>query len=341
MKVLVTGHLGYIGTVMIPMLLEKGYDVTGYDTDLYRACTFVDGIVDIPAINKDIRDATVDDLRGFEAVIHLAGLSNDPLGDLNPELTYEINHKATTHVATVAKEAGVKRFLFSSSCSNYGASGDNLIDETGDFNPVTPYGVSKVRAEGDLLKLADDDFTTVIFRSATAYGLSPRIRFDLVLNNLVAWAFSGGKVFIKSDGTPWRPIVHIADISRAFIAALDAPKEKVQKQAFNVGVSSENYRISELADLVKDTVPNCEIEYAEDAGPDKRCYRVTCDKLPRVLPAFTPQWTAAKGAKQLYEAYLKTSLTVDEFEGPKYKRLAHIQKLIDDGKLDNSLRWRS
>lgn len=342
MKVLVTGHKGYIGTVMVPMLQQAGHDVTGlagFDTDLYEKCTFGDDFETIKSIRKDIRRAERKDMEGFDAVIHLAGLSNDPLGDLNPDLTYDINHLASVHLATIAKEAGVKRFLFSSSCSNYGAAGEDLIDETGQFNPVTPYGKSKVKAEQDISKLSDDKFCTVFFRSATAYGVSPRLRFDLVLNNLVAWAFTTGKVLIKSDGTPWRPIVHIEDISRAFIAALDAPEADVNNEAFNVGVVGENYRVSELADIVAETVPGCEIEYAKDAGPDKRCYKVDCSKLPRVIPAYKPQWNARKGAQQLYETFKAIGLKVDDFEGPRYKRIDHIKMLLESGKLDSSLFW--
>ena len=342
MKVLVTGHKGYIGTVMVPLLKQAGHDVTGlagFDTDLYEKCTFGDDFETIKSIRKDIRRAEPKDLEGFDAVIHLAGLSNDPLGDLNPDLTYDINHLASVHLAKVAKEVGVKRFLFSSSCSNYGAAGEDLIDETGQFNPVTPYGKSKVKAEQDIAKLSDDKFCPIFFRSATAYGVSPRLRFDLVLNNLVAWAFTTGKVLIKSDGTPWRPIVHIEDISRAFIAALDAPEADVNNEAFNVGVVDENYRVRELADIVAETVPGCEIEYAKDAGPDKRCYKVDCSKLPRVIPAYKPQWNARKGAKQLYETFKAIGLKVDDFEGPRFKRIDHIKMLLESGKLDSSLYW--
>jgi len=253
MRVLVTGHLGYIGTVMVPMLIAKAHEVVGLDSDLFERCTFGDGIQNIPELKKDIRDVEVSDLNGFDAVIHLAGLSNDPLGDLNPELTYEINHAASVRLASLAKEAGVTRFIFSSSCSNYGAGGENFLNEESQFNPVTPYGISKVRVEQDVAKLADSNFSPTFLRNATAYGVSPRLRFDLVLNNLVAWAFTTGRVYIKSDGTPWRPIVHIEDISRAFIAVLHAPREVVHNQAFNVGRNDDNYRIRELAEIVEET----------------------------------------------------------------------------------------
>lgn len=339
MRVLVTGHLGYIGTVMVPMLLEKGHDVVGLDSDLYERSTFGDGIVDVPNIKKDIRDVESSDLRGFDAVIHLAGLSNDPLGDLNPELTYEINHRASVKLAELSKEVGIRRFIFSSSCSNYGAGGEDLLNEESAFNPVTPYGISKVRVERDVSKLADDRFSPTFLRNATAFGVSPRLRFDLVLNNLTAWAFTTGRVFIKSDGTPWRPIVHIADISRAFLAVLHAPIELVHNQAFNVARNEDNYRIRELADIVKVTVPGCVIEYAKDAGPDKRCYRVDSSKILRVLPEFAPAWDAKKGARELHEAFQHVGLRLEDFEGPKYKRIDHIKQLMASGLLGEDLRW--
>ena len=325
---------------MVPMLLNKGYDVVGLDTDLYKRSTFGEGIVEIPEQIKDVRDIELKDLEGFDAVLHLAGLSNDPLGNLNPTLTEEINYKASVRLAELAKQAGVERFIFSSSCSNYGAGGTDWLNEESAFNPVTPYGVSKVKVEQDVAKLADDNFSPTFLRNATAYGVSPRLRFDLVLNNLVAWAFTKGLVYIKSDGTPWRPIVHIEDISRAFIAVLEAPRELVHNEAFNVGRNEDNYQIREIAEIVRETVPNCQIEYAPNAGPDTRCYRVDCSKITKVLPNFKPQWDTRKGAKELYEVYKKVGLTLDEFEGAKYQRIAHIKYLIGNDLLDGELRWR-
>lgn len=339
MRVLVTGHLGYIGTVMVPMLLAEGYEVVGYDSDLFARSTFGDGIMDVPNIRKDIRDVEAADVKGFDAIIHLAGLSNDPLGDLNPNLTYDINHVASVRLAECAKKAGVRRYIFSSSCSNYGAGGEDLLNEHSAFNPVTPYGISKVRVEQDVTKMADSSFSPTFLRNATAFGVSPRLRFDLVLNNLVAWAFATGKVFIKSDGTPWRPIVHIADISRAFIAVLKSPLEVTHNQAFNVARNEDNYRIRELADIVKETVPNTVIEYAKDAGPDKRCYRVDSSKIMQTLPAFKPVWDARKGAQELLAAYRKVGLTLEDFEGTKYKRIDHIKMLMQSGLLGADLRW--
>jgi nucleoside-diphosphate-sugar epimerase len=339
MRILITGHSGYIGSVMTPMLQSAGHELLGLDSDLFKGSNFGAPPTQLPEIAKDVRDIEVSDLEGVEAVVHLAGLSNDPLGYLNPGLTEEINHLGTTRLATLAKAAGVKRFLFSSSCSVYGAFGDDFIDEQAEFRPVTPYGHSKVAAEADLVKLADDNFSPTYLRNATAYGVSSRLRFDLVLNNLVGWACTTGRVFIKSDGTPWRPIVHIEDISRAFIAALNAPRDLVHNRAFNVGRTSENYRIRELADIVERTVPGCRVEYAADGGPDKRCYRVSCDTIDQVLPEFQPQWTAEKGAQELYMAFKDAGLTPDDFEGPRYSRIAHIKKMLADGHIDATLRW--
>lgn len=338
MKVLVTGHKGYIGTVMVPMLQAAGHDVVGMDSDLYRKCTFGADFDTVKSFDKDIRDAELADFEGIEAVCHLAALSNDPLGNLNPDITYDINYHGTVRLAELACKAGVKRFIFSSSCSNYGAAGDNLVNEEAELHPVTPYGISKVKSEIDVAALATGDFTPIFLRNATAYGVSPRHRFDLVLNNLTAWAFTTRKVFLKSDGTPWRPIIHIADISRAFIAALTADKEKVHCQAINIGQQQENYRISEIAELVKETVPDCKLEFATDAGPDLRCYRVDCSKVGLVMPHFKPEWTAVKGAEELYQVYKQVGLTLEEFEGPKYNRIDHIKKLIDEGELDENLR---
>ena len=321
------------------MLVAK-HEVVGLDSDLFKNSTFGEGIHEIPELKKDIRDVDQTDMAGFDAVLHLAGLSNDPLGNLDPHLTDEINHAASVHLAQLAKAAGIERFIFSSSCSNYGAGGNDWLTEASPFNPVTPYGMSKVRVEQDVAQLADERFSPIFLRNATAYGVSPRLRFDLVLNNLVAWAFTTGRVYIKSDGTPWRPIVHIEDISRAFIAVLEAPRELVHNQAFNVGRNQDNYRIRELAEIVQETVPGCQIEYAKDAGPDKRCYRVDCRKIEQ-LPNFQPQWNARKGAEQLYAAYQKVGLTLEEFEGAKYQRIAHIKKLLSSEQLDDTLRWQT
>lgn len=339
MRVLVTGHHGYIGAILTPMLVEAGHEVVGLDSDLFTACTYGEWEESVPSIRKDVRDVELEDLDGFDAVLHLAGLSNDPLGDLNPELTLEINHRASVRLAQLARQAGVQRFIFSSSCSNYGAGGDGFLDETSPFNPVTPYGQSKVNVEQDVAKLVTDRFSPTFLRNATAYGVSPFLRFDLVLNNLVAWAYTTGKIMMKSDGSPWRPIVHIEDISRAFLAVLHAPVELVHNQAFNVGQTSENYRVRELAQIVAETVPGCEVSFAPGAGPDKRNYRVNCDRIRQVLPEFKPQWTARKGAQELLDSYRRIGLALEDFEGPRYKRIAHIKKLLEEDQLDQSLRW--
>ncbi|PWB73285.1 NAD-dependent dehydratase [candidate division GN15 bacterium] len=339
MRVLITGHKGYIGTVMVPIMMKAGFDVVGMDSDLYRRCTFNNGMMDIPGIEKDIRDATVQDLKGFDAVCHLAALSNDPLGNLNPEITYDINFRGTVHLAEVARAAGVRRFVFSSSCSNYGSAGDNLVTEDAPMEAVTPYGVSKVKSEKALAELADRNFVPVFLRNATAYGLSPRHRFDIVLNNLTAWAYATGRVYLKSDGTPWRPIVHIADITQAFMVALTAPSGVVSGQAFNIGRQDQNYRIRDIAQIVQQVVPDCRIEYAPDAGPDTRCYRVDFSKAARLLSKYQPEWTARRGAEELYDAYRRVGLKVEEFEGARFNRIDHIKKLLGEGLLDETLRW--
>ena len=341
MKVLVTGHRGYIGSVLIPLLLEHDHEVTGLDSDLFRACTFEGELATIPEMIGDVRDVEAENVKGFDAIIHLAGLSNDPLGDYNPGLTEDINHLASARLARLAKEAGVSRFLFASSCSNYGGGGQDFLDENARFNPVTPYGVSKVEVERDVGSMADDNFSPTFLRASTAYGMSPRIRFDLVVNNLTAWAFTTGEVYLKSDGSPWRPLVHVEDICRAYISILEADRSLVHDQAFNIGTTSENYQIREVAEIVHDVVPNCEIGFAEGAEPDLRCYRVDCNLLSRTIHGFKPQWTVRRGVEQLLEAYQRIGLTLDDFEGPRFKRIAHIKQLLDEGRLDNTLRWTS
>ncbi|MCL2932620.1 MAG: SDR family oxidoreductase [Trichodesmium sp. MAG_R03] len=341
MRILVTGHNGYIGTVMIPILQSQNHQIVGLDTDFFEDCTLFESNHQIPSLRVDIRNLTPDHLQGFDAVIHLAALSNDPLGDLNLELTYDINHRASVHLAKLAKEAGVTRYLYSSSCSMYGAaSSEEILTEEAPLHPITPYAIAKVRAEEDLAKLADDNFSPVFMRNATAYGLSSRLRADVVLNNLVCWAYTTGKVRILSDGTPWRPIVHIADISYAFSAVLEAPREAIHNQAFNIGVNGENYQVRDIAELVRQTVPGCEVEYAGEGGPDPRNYRVDFTKLATQVPNFKPQWNAKLGAEELYAKFKEVGLTLDDFQGRKYVRLRQLKHLLQEGLLDSSLQWQ-
>jgi nucleoside-diphosphate-sugar epimerase len=338
MRVLVTGHDGYIGNVLVPLFQAAGHEVVGLDSFLYEGCGFDGVVAPIETLRFDIRDADVDDLRGFEAVVHLAAISNDPLGDYRPETTYSINQHGAVHLAETAKRAGVERFLFSSSCSLYGAAGDDFLDETAEWNPVTPYGRSKLLAEQEITLLADDSFSPTFLRSATAYGLSRRLRGDLVVNNLAGLAFTTGEVLIMSDGTPWRPLVHIEDISRAFLAAAEAPREAVHNEAFNVGRTTENYRVSEVAEIVADVVPESRVVYNPGGGPDTRNYRVDCEKIARVLPAFEPRWTVRSGVEELHAHFVRTGLTVDEFTSGRFLRIKHVKERQALGSLDESLR---
>ena len=339
MKVLLTGHHGFIGSVLVPRLIAAGHEVVGLDTFYYEGCDFGPDASAIACIRRDLRDVTSDDLAGFDAVMHLAALSNDPVGDLSPSCTYAINLDASVHLAQVAKRAGVRRFLFSSSCSLYGVAGDEFLTEDAGFNPITAYGESKVRVEQALASLANATFSPTYLRNATAYGVSPRLRSDLVVNNLVGHAHLTGDVLIKSDGTPWRPLVHVQDISAAFIAVLEAPRDAVHNQAFNVGRTDQNFRVREVAEMVEELVPGSKVRYAEGAGPDPRCYRVACDKLPRHVPAFRPAWTVRRGIEELAEAYRRCALRAEDFNGERYVRLQRVRGLVTRGRLDADLRW--
>ena len=340
MRVLVTGHNGYIGSVLVPILEGASHDVAGLDSDLFASCTFGPNGHHVESLKADVRDVEAEDLAGFDAVIHLAAVCNDPVGNLNPQATYDINHLASVRVAEKAKEAGVTRFLFASSCSLYGKAGEEMLTENAGFAPVTAYGRSKVLAEQDISDLADDSFSPTYLRNATAFGASPRLRADVVVNNLVGYAHTTGEILIQSDGTPWRPLVHVEDISNAFLAVLHAPRELVHNEAFNVGASKENYRIRELAEMVEEVVPGARAAFAEGGGPDKRSYRVDCSKIARVLPDFQPQWTVRRGIEQLYDAYSRNDLTFDEFVGTRYLRINRVRELQEAGRLDDELRWR-
>lgn len=339
LKILVTGHKGYIGSVLVPMLIDRGHTVTGLDSDLFAECTYAGALITVPEFSCDVRDVQLEMLEGQDAIVHLAGLSNDPLGDYDPALTDAINTQASIRLARMAKAARVSRFLYASSCSTYGASGDNFLDENALFRPVTPYGKSKVSVEAAVGPMADDQFSPVFLRASTAYGMSPRMRFDLVLNNLVAWAFTTGEVMLKSDGSPWRPIVHVEDIAGAYVAALEAPRDVIHGAAFNVGLTTENYQMREIAEMVRRVVPGSTITFAADAAPDTRCYRVDCNLIARSLHEFKPKWTARPGIEQLYGTFQDNGLELADFEGERFKRIAHVKKLVEEGLVGRDLRW--
>jgi nucleoside-diphosphate-sugar epimerase len=341
MRVLVTGSHGYIGSIVGPELAAAGHDVVGLDTFLYDGCDFGTDLTSIATRRLDVRDVTPRDVAGFDAIVHLAALSNDPIGDLNASWTYDINLEATLRLARAAKEAAVRRFVFASSCSMYGVSGtDELLDETAPLRPLTAYAESKVRAEEGLFALAEDAFRAVSMRNATVYGVSPRLRLDVVLNNLVAWAHTTGSIQLLSDGSSWRPLIHVRDVARVTVAMLEADDDSVGGEAYNVGSGAQNYLIRDLARHVEE-LTGCEVKFAPDAAPDPRSYRVDFSKLARAFPELSLEWDARRGVAELSDAYRARGLTLAGFEGDRYVRLRRVRRLLDEGALDDQLRWRA
>ncbi|MFC1888809.1 NAD-dependent epimerase/dehydratase family protein [Thermodesulfobacteriota bacterium] len=339
MRVLVTGNNGYIGPILIDMLREHGHMAVGLDSLYFSDCEYLAPSAPDRQIVRDMRDIRPEDLEAVDAVMHLAGLSNDPMGAIDARLTDDINHLATIRLAEMAKAAGVRRFLYSSSCSMYGISSEKALTEESSMSPVTAYAHSKVDSERGLSKMADGTFSPTCLRNATAYGLSPMMRVDLVVNNLTGWAVTTGKVKIMSDGTPWRPIVHVDDISLAFVSCLEAPIESVHNEAFNVGRNDENYQIKDIASVVERIVPNCEVEYLNQAEPDQRTYNVDFSKITERIPGFKPRWTLDKGVEEIYRSFKEQGITIEEFDGNRYIRLKHLKHLMEGGQLSEDLRW--
>lgn len=339
MRVLVTGHQGYIGSVLCPLLRAHGHTVAGLDTGFFEGCDFLEAPADVQMLRRDLRDLTAADLDGIDGVVHLAALSNDLMGQLDPRLTDDINHRSSVRLAELARAAGAQRFIFSSSCSMYGIGNGEALNEEASLNPVSAYARSKVDSERDLSALATDSFSPVFLRNATAYGVSPRMRVDLVLSNLVGWAMTTGQIRIMSDGSPWRPLVHVRDIAAAMVAALTAPRAAIHNQAFNVGRDGDNFQVRDLAAIVRATVPGATITYAGTGAPDRRSYRVDFTKIRTQLPGFAPEWTVERGAREAYDAFQRARFSRTELEGRKYIRLKQLSYLRDTGRVDGELRW--
>lgn len=341
-KIIVTGHNGYIGAVLTRLLVKKGYDVVGIDTSYYdSACElFIPEFKEVKQIKKDVRRIEKKDIDNAWAVCHLAALSNDPVGELNKDLTYDINYRASLRLAELSKKVGVKKFIFSSSCSMYGKSDDDALSEEAAFSPLTAYAESKVLSEKNIMPLSSKEFSVTFLRNSTAYGISPKLRVDLVVNNLVGWALTTGCIKIMSDGTPWRPLMHVEDIARAFEAVLAAPKDQVSGESFNVGADSENYQVKDIALLIKEVMPECKIAFSGEHGADSRSYRVDFGKINRKMPHFKPEWNLKKGIEQICEYYKKYGMDSDKFNGRYFIRLKQIRYLLDNSRLDARLYWR-
>ncbi len=340
MKVVMTGTDGYIGCVMADVLMGHGHDVTGYDAGFYRAGWMFDGVRRIPpTVTRDVRDIDASDLEGADAVVHLAELSNDPLGQLAPDVTYQINHHGSVRLARMARAAGVPRFVYMSSCSVYGVGGEAPVTETSPVNPQTVYAECKVMVERDVGAMADDDFHPTFLRNATAFGASPRMRFDIVLNNLMGVAWTTNEIRMVSDGSPWRPLVHIRDISAAVNAVLGAPLDAIHGQVLNVGSDEQNYRVREIAEIVSEAVPGCTTTFGPP-GADNRSYRVRFDRIREVLPGFACAWDARAGAAELASVFERISLRDEDFTYRGFTRLDQLNHLLSTGQLDAQLRWQ-
>ncbi len=340
MKILVTGTDGYLGSVLAPVLMERGHQVTGVDTGFYRTGWLFNGVASTPrCLNKDIRQITAEDLKHIDAIVHMAELSNDPAGELSPEITYEINHKGSVRLAELAKASGVRRFVYMSSCSVYGAGSDDYVTEESPVNPLTSYAICKTLVERDVQRLTDHHFSPTFLRNATAYGASPRMRFDIVLNNLAGLAWTTKQIKMLSDGSPWRPLVHALDICAAILAALEAPVDRIHNQIFNVGDTAQNYRVREIAEIVADVFPGCEVSFGTQ-GSDQRSYRVSFDKIHRTLPEFSCKWDARKGARQLFDVFKRIDLDQDVFLHRSFTRLKQLEYLVRTQQIDQNFFWR-